>query len=144
MARWSGISALCKAERRLYAKLLQGRDLPLRADRAGQFGLSSEWGANPPLFELSERRLTGKVCSGGSGIAEGREGAREGGRRPVGDGSLRAAWTGSGRGSRRRQALERSIPLSDCRESRAGASPDSVFAAAKRNVRPGDGVTATR
>jgi len=63
MARWSGISALCKAERRLYAKLLQGRDLPLRADRAGQFGLSSERGANPPLFELRAGRLAENSCS---------------------------------------------------------------------------------
>ena len=72
------------------AKLLQRRESRLGASPANQFEMRPECGANPPHFELPERRLTGKVCSGAAGEAERREGARGGGRWPVGDGSLRA------------------------------------------------------
>ena len=116
------------------AKLLQRRESRLGASPANQFEMRPECGANPPLFEIGAGRLAGTVCPGGSRVPRSREGTHEGGRRPLRDGSLRAAWTGRGRGSRQHQNLERSLPLGDCRESRADASPDSVSSAAKRGA----------
>jgi len=92
-------------------KLMQRMELPVGGSRTGQFGMSYDRGANPPLLELDVGRLTGMVCSGGGRGAESRNGAGEGGRWRTGAGSLRGSWRQVDCRFNRWRWSQRSLPL---------------------------------